>query len=452
METKQLVKSTSGIRGVVGNGLDPVMITAYGAAFGTFLKKGKVVVGRDSRPSGEMVMRAVVSGLMSVGMDVIEIGIVPTPTVEIAVKKLKAAGGICVTASHNPSEWNALKFFNAYGEFISPDQYKELDSIFNSGKFAYMSWDKIGKLSAQSQWIDEHIKMTLALKTVNKPAIKKRKFKIVVDAINGAGSVALPKMLEQVGAKVIRINCKGDGDFVHKPEPIPAHLTQLGREVKKHKADLGLAADPDADRLVIVDETGKPINEELTLTIAVKQVLKKSKGATVINLSTSSTTASVAKALGSPVYYSKVGESNVVQMMREKKAIIGGEGNGGVIYPTCHAGRDCLVAAALVLSCLAEEKLSVKSLVGTFPNYYIIKTKASLPGDFSSRLARFETEAQTLLGPATIDRRDGLRFDFDRGWVQIRTSNTEPIYRLIVETSDKALTESLLQQVIDFFK
>jgi phosphomannomutase len=259
-------------------------------------------------------------------------------------------------------------------------------------------------------------------------------------------------MLEQMGCKVIRINCKGDGDFVHKPEPIPAHLTQLGREVKKNKADLGLAADPDADRLVIVDETGKPINEELTLTIAVKQVLKKSKGATVINLSTSSTTASVAKALGSPVFYSKVGESNVVQMIREKKAVIGGEGNGGVIYPTCHAGRDCLVAAALVLSCLAEEKTSVKALVGTFPNYYIIKTKASLPGDFSSRLARFETEAQTLLGPATIDRRDGLRFDFDKGWVQIRSSNTEPIYRLIVETSDKALTESLLQQVIDFFK
>ncbi len=452
MDTKQLVKSTSGIRGVVGNGLDPVMISAYGAAFGTFLKKGKLVIGRDSRTSGEMVSRAVVSGLMSVGIDVIDIGIVPTPTVEIAVKKLKAAGGICVTASHNPSEWNALKFFSSTGEFITPEQYKELDAIFNSGAFSYVTWDKVGQVSYQAKWIEQHVKMTLAMKTINRPAIKKRKFKIVVDAINGAGSLALPMLLEQLGAKVIRINCKGDGDFVHKPEPIPEHLTQLGREVRKHKADIGLACDPDADRLVVVDETGTPINEELTLTIAVKQVLKKTKGVTVINLSTSSTTAAVAKEMGSPVYYSKVGESNVVQMMREKKAVIGGEGNGGVIYPACHAGRDSLVAAALVLSCLAEEKLSVKGLVGTFPKYYIIKTKASLPEDFKERLTRFETEAHSLFGPATIDRRDGLRFDFDKGWVQIRSSNTEPIYRLIVETSDRDHTNELLRKVIDFFK
>lgn len=452
MEKKQLVKSTSGIRGVIGNGLDPIMITAYGAAFGTFLKKGKVVVGRDSRPSGDMVSKAVIAGLVSVGIDVVEIGIVPTPTVEIAVKKLKATGGVCVTASHNPSEWNALKFFNHTGEFITPEEYAKLDAIFNSGEFAYVSWDKLGDITSQTDWIDQHIKMTLAMKTINRPAIKKRKFKVVVDAINGAGSIALPKLLEQLGAKVIRINCKGDGDFVHKPEPIPEHLTQLGREVRKQKADLGLACDPDADRLVVVDETGTPVNEELTLTIAVKQVLKKVRGATVINLSTSSTTAAVAKALGSPVHYSKVGESNVVQMIREKKAVIGGEGNGGVIYPAFHAGRDSLVAAAFVLSCLAEEKLTLKRLVGTFPRYYIIKAKASLPDDFRARLSRFETEAQAIMGPATVDRRDGLRFDFDRGWVQIRTSNTEPIYRLIVETADQELTRTLLQRVIDFFK
>ncbi|MCP4684822.1 MAG: phosphoglucosamine mutase, partial [bacterium] len=340
MKKKQLVKSTSGIRGVVGNGLDPIMITTYGAAFGTFLKKGRVVLGSDSRPSGDMVRRAVVSGLMSVGVDVIDIGIVPTPTVEIAVKALKATGGICVTASHNPSPWNALKFFNKTGEFITPAEYRKLNRIFESGRFAYQPVDKLGKMETQDKWIEEHIKKTLAIKTLARPAIRRRKFKVVVDAINGAGSEALPLLLERLGAEVVRINCKGNGDFVHEPEPTPKNLTQLGRAVKRHKADLGMACDPDADRLALVDEKGRPVSEELTLTIAVADVLRKKRGATVINLSTSRTTADVARALNSPVYYSKVGEANVVEMMRKKKAVIGGEGNGGVIFPAFHAGRD----------------------------------------------------------------------------------------------------------------
>jgi len=451
MSKLELVKSTSGIRGVVGNGLDPVMITAYGAAFGTFLKRGPVVIGRDSRPSGEMVNRAVIAGLMSVGIDVIDIGIVPTPTVEIAVKKVKASGGICVTASHNPSQWNALKFFNERGEFITPDQYKLLDAIFLSNSFAYVSYQKLGAVSQQTQWIDEHIRQTLRLKTINLKAIKSRRFKVVVDAINGAGSIALPALLEKLGVKVVCINCKGDGDFVHKPEPIPAHLRQLAAAVRKHRADLGLACDPDADRLVLVDEQGRAINEELTLTVAVKQVLKREKGSTVINLSTSSTTAAVAKGMGSQVFYSKVGESNVVQMMREKQAVIGGEGNGGVIYPTFHAGRDALVGTALVLSCLAEENRSLSELVGTFPRYCIIKSKATLPEDFKQRLERFAGEAGKLLGKTKADNRDGMRFDFAEGWVQIRSSNTEPIYRLIVETTSRKLTASLHDKIISFF-
>lgn len=452
MKKLQLVKSTSGIRGVIGNGMDAALAVRYGAAFGTLLKKGTVVIGRDTRPSGDMINRAVIAGLVSVGIDVVDIGIVPTPTVEIAVKGLKAIGGICVTASHNPGQWNALKFFNDYGEFITPAQYKRLDTIFNSCKFAYKSHDKIGSIRYESKWIDVHIGKTLAQPVVKKAAIKKRKFKVVVDAINGAGSEALPALLAKLGARVFEINCNGDGNFVHEPEPVPKNLAQLGRAVKRHKADLGMACDPDADRLVLVDEKGTPLHEELTLAIAVREVLQSKKGPTVINLSTSLVTADTARAMGSKVYLSKVGESNVVQMMRQKKALIGGEGNGGVIYPTFHAGRDSLIAAALTLSALSRNEITLSELAKSFPVYYNIKSKALLPDDFNNRLKRFEKEAASLLGRTKVNRADGIRFDFSSGWLQIRRSNTEPIYRLIVETNDQSLTDKLHKQVQHFFK
>ncbi|RKX21185.1 MAG: phosphoglucosamine mutase [Candidatus Zixiibacteriota bacterium] len=452
MSKKVLIKSISGIRGIVGNGLDPEIIVKYAAAFGTFLKKGKVVIGQDSRPSGEMVKNAVKSGLVSTGIDVVDIGIVPTPTVEVAVKDLKAVGGICITASHNSTQWNALKFFNKTGEFITPAEYKKLNSIFESENFLYVPVTELGQISYQDNWIDIHIKKVFKLRTISVPKIGRKKFKIVVDAINGAGSIALPLLLERMGAKVIKLNCNNDGNFVHEPEPVAKNLTQLSKAVKKHKADIGMACDPDADRLALVDENGMPIGEELTLTIAVKHVLKKSRKNVVINLSTSKTTADIAKQSNRKIYYSKVGESNVVQMMRAKKAGIGGEGNGGVIYPECHAGRDALVGAALVLSCLAEEKLTLSSLVETFPKYFNIKTKAPLKANFKTKLKNFEKEAFKLLGKVKIDRRDGLRFDFKEGWLQIRSSNTEPIFRLIVETSDKKLTDSLLNKVKKYFR
>lgn len=453
MPKNTLIKSTSGIRGIVGAGLDPILVTQYGAAFGTMLKKGTVVIGRDSRPSGELFAHAVTVGLTSVGINVVDVGIVPTPTVEIAVTKLKAVGGMCVTASHNPAPWNALKFFNDHGEFITPAQYNKLDKIFNSGEFAYKPADKLGQISTQHDWVKKHVKMTLSAKTVNCAAVKIRRFKVVLDAINGAGSVALPMLLRELGVKVIEINCKGDGDFVHEPEPTPANITQLSRAVKKHKADLGMACDPDADRLALVDERGRPIGEELTLTIAVQQVLSKIKGPTVINLSTSKVTADAAEAMGSKVYYSKVGEANVVQMMHRRKGVIGGEGNGGVIFPGFHAGRDALIAAALVLSRLANQKITLSGLVETLPTYYTIKSKARIPIDFRERLSRFEQNiANRLLGRSRLDRRDGMRFDFDRGWIQIRSSNTEPIFRLIVETDDAELSRSLSRSVIGLFK
>ncbi len=448
----ELVASTSGIRGVVGNGLDPILITRYGCAFGTFLKKGTIVIGRDSRPSGEMVKSAVIAGLNSVGINVIDIGIVPTPTVEIAVKALKAVGGICVTASHNPGQWNALKFFNKTGEFITADEYRELDSIYKSGEFAFVEVRQLGRVLVQSGWAEKHVAKTLAVQAVRKAAIKKRKFKVVVDAINGAGSMALPLLLKKLGVRVVEINCKGDGNFVHMPEPTPKNLAQLAREVKKHKADLGMACDPDADRLALVDETGRAVSEEHTLTIAVQEVLQTTKGPTVINLSTSKTTADVAAAMGSKVYLSKVGESNVVSLMRRVKGVIGGEGNGGVIYPSFHAGRDSLIAAGLVLSALSRSKGSLSALVGTFPKYYSIKGKANLPSDFAARLAAFEPMVEKLCGPTTTDRQDGLRFDFASGWLQIRSSNTEPIFRVIVETTNQEKTNEIYGKVISYFE
>ena len=437
---------------MVGAGLYPVMTTEYGAAFGTLLKKGTVVVGRDSRPSGAMLTRAVISGLTSVGIDVVEIGIVPTPTVEIAVKALKASGGICVTASHNPAEWNALKFFNDKGEFITPAQYRQLDRIFNRRKFAYKTYENLGEVSVQNGWTEEHVRKTLVVKEVNRPEIRRRKFRVAVDAINGAGSKALPLLLEKLGVEVIRLNCRMDGNFVHEAEPRPENLAQLGRAVKKNKVDLGFACDPDADRLAIVDEKGRPIGEELTLAIAIGPVLAKKKGPVVVNLSTSRVTEDVARALGSNVYYSKVGEANVVEMMHGKRGLIGGEGNGGVIYPSFHAGRDALIAAALVLTGLAAAKTRMSELVATLPVYYNIKSKAQLRSGFSGRLKQFEKQASKMLGKTRIDRRDGLRFDFEQGWLQIRSSNTEPIFRLIVETNDAKLTQTLSRRVMSFFK
>ncbi len=454
MKKIELVKSTSGVRGVLGNGLDMHMLAEYAAAFGTLLKKGKVVIGRDSRPSGTIINQLVISVLQSIGLDVVDVGIVPTPTVEIAVKKLKAAGGICITASHNPSQWNALKFFNNTGEFISPTQYKKLDAIFESKKFAYKPHNALGARTMQTRWIDEHIKQTLAQKAVNVKAIKKKKFKVVVDAVNGAGSEALPLLLKKLGVKVIEINCKGDGNFVHEPEPVSKNLTQLCKAVKKHKADLGMACDPDADRLALVDNNGNAIGEELTLTIGVMAVLLRMKGTTVINLSTSKVTEDIAKSLGSKVIYAKVGEANVVEMMAKKNGVIGGEGNGGVIFPSFHAGRDCLIAAALALTVLADRKISLSELVETFPKYYNIKDKAVLKNrdSFLQKLKKFEKDSVSLFGKSKIDRRDGLRFDFSEGWLQLRTSNTEPIYRIIVETNSPKLTAQLTDKVKKYFK
>ncbi len=449
---KSLMVSTSGIRGIVGAGLDPVMITRYAAAYGTWIKKGKVVVGRDSRPSGELYKMSVISGLRSVGIDVVDIGIVPTPTVEIAVTGLKAKGGICITASHNPSEWNALKFFNSRGEFIDKAALDRIKVIFAKETMTFQNYRKLGKYTVDNSWIDRHINAVLKLKVINRNKIKKAKLKVVVDAINSAGSFALPVLLEKLGVTVIRLNCLGNGDFVHKPEPIPKNLKQLGAAVKKFKADCGMACDPDADRLALVDETGKPIGEELTLALAVKLVLAKKRGNVVINLSTSRVTEDMATVAKCKTYYTRVGEANVIAGIRKHRAVIGGEGNGGVIFPAFHAGRDSLVGGAMIASILAEMGGPLSKLVETLPIYYTIKTKAALPGDYEKRVVKMEKAAKKSFSGLKIDRRDGLRFDFERGWFQIRKSNTEPIYRLIVETDSQKLSRSIKKEIESFFE
>ncbi|MFH1701293.1 MAG: phosphoglucosamine mutase [Candidatus Zixiibacteriota bacterium] len=453
MKKAPLMKSTSGIRGIVGQSLTPFTVVKYVAAFGYFLKKGKVVVGRDSRPSGQYFSQLVCSTLAMTGCNVVDLGIVPTPTVELEVVHHKAAGGIAITASHNPAEWNALKFFNNLGEFITKAQYNRLEKILRSGKeIPLAAHDNIGKIVFDSEAIKRHISKVLKIKSINQPKIKKARLKVVVDAINGAGSEALPRLLEKLGVQVIRLNCKGDGDFFRKPEPVPESLSQLGKWVKKYKADVGLACDPDADRLALVDENGKPIGEELTLSLAVAYYLRKKKGSVAINLSTSLATVDIARMMGNKVYMSPVGEANVIAEMRRRKAVIGGEGNGGVILPECHYGRDALVAAAIICSYLAESGKRLSVLAGTIPAYQNIKKKAPLPPLFERKILRVEKELRLSFGKLKIDRRDGLRFDLEGGWVQIRKSNTEPIYRLIAEARTPALARKLVASVRKILK
>ena len=452
MKKTPLMKSISGIRGVVGKSLTPPIILNYSAAFGQFVKGRTVVVGRDSRPSGEYISGLVINALAMAGCRVIDLGVVPTPTVELAVIHHKAAGGVAITASHNPAQWNALKFFNSLGEFITKSQYKRLEAIISSGKYVFRPHNQLGGIEYDQTAIERHIEGVRQLSAIYPKKIRAGRLTAVVDAVNGAGSSALPDLLERLGVRVIRINCNGDGDFVHEPEPVPKNLGQLGRAVKKHRADLGLACDPDADRLALVDETGRPIGEELTLTLAVAYYLRKARGPVVINLSTSRATADVARMMGSQLFLSSVGEANVIAEMKKRSAVIGGEGNGGVILPESHYGRDALVAAGLIISFMAESGHSLSRLAGTMPAYWIIKKKAPLPEDFVRKISRVEARIRKMFAQCRIDRRDGVRLDFDGGWVQVRASNTEPIYRLIVETRTQVLTGRLAKLVEETLK
>ncbi len=431
----------------MGDSLTPELVVRYSSAFG-YLLKGKVVVGRDTRASGEMIKNLVISSLLSVGCEVIDIGICPTPTVELAVLDLKAQGGIAITASHNPIEWNALKFINSEGMFITEQQKNKIDKLTKKQNIKFISWDKIGKVSKDSFQIEKHINKILNLRLVQKEKIREKRFKVVIDCVNGAGSFASPILLEKLGCEVIKINCQNSGTFPHPPEPVSSNLTQLCDTVQQYQADIGFANDPDADRLAIVSEKGEAIGEEYTLALATKYVLSKKKGPTVVNLSTSKMIDDVARIYNSPVYRTKVGEANVGLKLKQIKGVIGGEGNGGVILPELHNGRDALVGKALILSYLAELGLTVSQAIQQIPHYHMIKKAFPINQNFEKLLHKFKAKYRRN----SINNEDGLRIDFPESWLHIRKSNTEPIARVISEAKAKKVAQELVSSTLKFFK
>lgn len=447
-----LMVSISGIRGIVGDGLDPKVLVEYLSAYAEFIGKGTVVVGRDARITGEMVQSIVTGTLMAKGIDVVEIGIVPTPTVQFTVKTLKAQGGIAISASHNPNEWNALKLLNSTGQFMTPDENKKLLEIKKQTEKngdSYKSWDELGKRKIYKAALKNHVESVLKLKYIDKTKIKRRKFKVLVDCVNGAGVYVIPEMLRELGCSVFELNCEKTGVFPRLPEPIPENLKKTMQAVKKEKADLGIVVDPDVDRLVLITEKGEPFGEENTITQAVKFVLSKKKGPVVVNLSTTRGVDDIAHDAKSKVYRSAVGEANVVKKMKEEKAVIGGEGSGGVIYPALHYGRDALVGVAITLQHLLEFKGKMSALKDSLPCYFIVKKKVNLgksdPDKIIKKLVKQYGEEKSNIV-------DGLRLDFTNHWVHFRKSNTEPIIRIIVEAEDKKEAEALAEKYLNDIK
>ncbi|MGE5400313.1 MAG: phosphoglucosamine mutase [Ignavibacteriales bacterium] len=432
-----LMVSISGIRGIIGDGLEPEVLVKYTSAYADFCGKGKIVIGRDARISGEMVKNIVAGTLIAKGNDVIDIGICPTPTVQYTVKNLMAAGGIAISASHNPNEWNALKLLNNTGQFMTPEENVEMLKILDSNKNSYKNWEHLGKITTYNEGLQKHVNDVLNLKYIDREAIRKRKFRVVADCVNGAGVYVIPQLLRDFGCEVIELDCDKTGIFPRLPEPLPENLTGTMKAVKEAGADLGVVVDPDVDRLVLITNDGQPFGEENTITQAVRFVLSKEKGNVVVNLSTTRAVDDVAAAAGCSVYRSAVGEANVVKKMKEVDAIIGGEGSGGVIYPALHYGRDALVGIAMTLQQLLEFNGTLSELKSALPRYFIAKRKLELkdknPDDIIKNLTDKYCQEK-------INSEDGLRIDFPDHWVHFRKSNTEPIIRCVTEakTSEEA--------------
>lgn len=447
-----LIKSISGIRGTIGGKpgvtLSPLDVVKFTAAYGTWLinKTGsrKVVIGRDGRISGPMVRDIVVSTLNALGIDVVDLGLSTTPTVEMAVTMENAGGGIILTASHNPREWNALKLLNAKGEFISGNDGREVLEIAAAENFDFVSVDKLGTVKEDDTFMAKHIDAILARPLVNTDIIKERKFKIVVDAVNSTGAVFVPALLEALGVNtkdITVINSEVTGKFAHNPEPLPENLVELSATVKKLGADLGIAVDPDVDRLCFVCEDGTMFGEEYTLVAVADYVLGKKPGNTVSNMSSTRALKDVTLKHGGEYYPSAVGEVNVVTRMKEVNAIIGGEGNGGIILPELHYGRDALVGIALFLTQLAGSQKSIKQLRGTYPDYFISKNKLELEQDVDVKDVFEKIKAKYKTHP--VNTEDGLKIEFDNDWVHLRTSNTEPIIRIYAESNFESTANNI---------
>ena len=450
--TLSLIKSISGIRGTIGgksgDALTPIDIAKFTLAFGTILKlkdAKKIVVGRDDRISGEMVHHIVVGNLIGIGLDVIDLGLATTPTVEMAVTAEEADGGIIITASHNPKQWNALKLLNNKGEFISEKVGQDVLKRAHSGKFDFVEVDKLGQVT-QKDYLDYHIEQILKVPYVNVEAIKAKKFKVVVDAVNSVGGIAAPKLLRALGVEVIHeLYCEPTGKFAHNPEPLPENLSALSSEVKQQKADIGIAVDPDVDRLALIDEQGVPFGEEYTLVAVADYVLAHKKGNTVSNLSSTKALRDISEKHGVLYSASAVGEVNVVEKMKETNAVIGGEGNGGIILPELHYGRDALVGIALFLSHLATSNKSMNSLRAQYPNYVISKNKIQL--EEGMNLLDIIQKVKEKYAQYPQNTIDGLRIDIDQDWVHIRGSNTEPIIRIYSESSTEQTANAIAQKM-----
>ena len=453
-----LIKSISGIRGTIGGkpgeNLTPIDIVECTTAFGLWILKNhsnpKVVIGRDGRISGAMVSSIVSQTLISLGIDVVDLGYSTTPTVEMAVVFESAAAGIVLTASHNPKQWNALKFLNHKGEFISKADGEELLSYIEAGKLEYKEVDHLGAYTTKDGSIEEHIQAILDLETVNADLIRSKNLKVVVDCINSTGAISIPPLLKALGVDYVLLNEEITGDFAHNPEPLPAHLVDLCDAVVKEKADFGIAVDPDVDRLALVSDDGTLFGEEYTLVAVADYLLSKKSGNTVSNLSSTRALSDITAKYGGSYYASAVGEVNVVEMMKAKDAVIGGEGNGGVIYPGLHYGRDALVGIAFVLSLIAERSTSLSALRASYPDYYISKNKIQL--DDSINLDEIFKALREKFKDERLNDIDGLKIDFEEGWVHLRKSNTEPIIRVYSESKSEEKSKHLAMQVIDIVK
>jgi len=451
-----LIKSISGIRGTIGGKpgetLSPLDIVKFTAAYGTWLtntnkENKKVVIGRDARMSGEMLQRLVVSTLNALSIDVIDLGLTTTPTVEMAVLFHKAAGGIILTASHNPKEWNALKLLDGNGEFLSADDGKQILEIAVAENFNFSPVDKLGNYTVDETALQKHIDTIVNYPLVDVAAIKKAKFKIVVDGINSTGAIAVPHLLKALGLKdIIVLNEEANGKFAHNPEPLPQHLSELCKEVNRQQAHLGIAVDPDVDRLCFVCEDGSLFGEEYTLVAVADYVLQHRKGNTVSNLSSTRALKDVTLKNGGQYFPSAVGEVNVVNKMKEVNAVIGGEGNGGIIVPDLHYGRDALIGIALFLTYLAQSKKSTSQLRRQYPDYFISKNKIEL--DNGIDVKKIFGHIQKKYKNHPINTEDGLKIEFDNDWVHLRTSNTEPIIRIYAESSFETTAGNIAKRIM----
>lgn len=455
-----LIKSISGIRGTiggnVGENLTPIDAVKFAAAYGTFLKNSlqkdnlTIVIGRDARISGPMIHQLVMQTLIGLGINVIDLGLSTTPTVEVAVPLEKADGGIILTASHNPKQWNALKLLNNKGEFLSGADGALILEIAESDNFNFAEVDNLGKITEINDYMDRHIDEVLNLKLVDVDAVKQRKFKVVVDGVNSSGGIVIPALLQKMGVEVVKLYCEPNGHFPHNPEPLKEHLTDICELVVKEQADFGIVVDPDVDRLAFISNDGEMFGEEYTLVAVADYVLSKTPGNTVSNMSSSRALKDVTEKHGGIYEASAVGEVNVVELMKKNNAIIGGEGNGGIIYPEIHYGRDALVGVALFLTHLAHQELDVASLRATYPAYFMSKNKIELTPEINvdaildAMQKRYANEKITTI--------DGVKIDLADSWVHLRKSNTEPIIRIYTEAPTQQQADELAEKIMNEMK